>query len=198
MYVTSQYFQFYFVNIPPFVPFSTAYGYPIVMIYAPPENYLCLDSNTSLLASAHQESIDQNFINSIPSPGTVSLQSWISPTIDAGKANESASAAIGPSSAPLFARPSVFHFGPTLPSVDDDAILQSQIRHQIEFYFSENNLVRDTFLRSHMDENGWVQISVIAKFNRVALLCTDLEKIISVSCHPVLYVSTLLVIHWFV
>ena len=164
-----------------FFKLYAAYGYPIVMIYAPPENYMCLDSNTSLLASAASETIDQNYFGLQPSPSAVSLQGWVPPTVDAVKANESASTPIGPSSAPLFARSSVFHFGTALPSADDDVLLQSRIRHQIEFYFSENNLVRDTFLRSHMDEDGWVQISVIAKFNRVASLCTELDKIINVS-----------------
>lgn len=36
-------------------------------------------------------------------------------------------------------------------------------------YCSNENLVKDTYLRSNMDEQGWVPISLIAGFNRVSL-----------------------------
>nr|CDS15961.1 lupus la ribonucleoprotein [Echinococcus granulosus] len=155
------------------------FGYPVVMIYAAPENYIGLDPNAPLVTSAPPDSIDKSFLTSLPSPGAVSLPNWIPTTLDPTKANEAASVPIGINSVPLFVRPSVFHFDPTISPMDSDAILQSRILHQIEFYFSEDNLVRDTYLRSHMDEDGWVPISVIAKFNRVASLCTDLDRIIN-------------------
>ncbi|KAL5111322.1 La-related protein 1 [Taenia crassiceps] len=179
------------VQLPSFLPYSVhspssgqsqisaqPFGYPVVMIYAAPENYIGLDPSAPLMASAPPDSVDQSFLTSLPSPGTVGLPNWMSTNQNSAKANET-SIPIGLNSAQLFARPSVFHFDPTIPLMDGDAILQSRILHQIEFYFSEDNLVRDTFLRSHMDEDGWVPISVIAKFNRVASLCTDLDKIIN-------------------
>lgn len=150
------------------------------MIYAAPENYIGLDPSAPLVTSASPDSVDQSFITSLTPPGTVGLPNWMSATQDPAKANEATSIPIGLNSASLFVRPSVFHFDPTIPLMDGDSILQSRILHQIEFYFSEDNLVRDTFLRSHMDEDGWVPISVIAKFNRVASLCSDLDKIINV------------------
>ncbi|EUB63796.1 La-related protein [Echinococcus granulosus] len=159
--------------------YASSFGYPVVMIYAAPENYIGLDPNAPLVTSAPPDSIDKSFLTSLPSPGAVSLPNWIPTTLDPTKANEAASVPIGINSVPLFVRPSVFHFDPTISPMDSDAILQSRILHQIEFYFSEDNLVRDTYLRSHMDEDGWVPISVIAKFNRVASLCTDLDRIIN-------------------
>ncbi|KAL5961540.1 La-related protein 1, partial [Taenia solium] len=158
---------------------ASAFGYPVVMIYAAPENYIGLDPSTPLVTSAPPDSMDQSFLTSLPSPGTVGLPNWMSTNQDPAKANETNSVPIGLNPVPLFVRPSVFQFDPTVPLMDGDAVLQSRILHQIEFYFSEDNLVRDTFLRSHMDEDGWVPISVIAKFNRMASLCTDLDKIIN-------------------
>uniref|UniRef100_A0A0D3H9I0 HTH La-type RNA-binding domain-containing protein n=1 Tax=Oryza barthii TaxID=65489 RepID=A0A0D3H9I0_9ORYZ len=49
----------------------------------------------------------------------------------------------------------------------DQQNLQEDIRTQIEFYFSTNNLCHDTFLRRQMDDQGWVHIDVITKFNRM-------------------------------
>ena len=34
------------------------------------------------------------------------------------------------------------------------------MRLQIEYYFSVDNLVKDVFLRSKMDDHGWIAISV--------------------------------------
>jgi len=48
--------------------------------------------------------------------------------------------------------------------------LNEAILRQLEYYFSIDNLCKDLFLRSHMDEEGWVDISVIANFNRVRSL----------------------------
>ncbi|VDK41186.1 unnamed protein product [Taenia asiatica] len=180
------------VQLPSFLPYSVhsqspgqsqipaqPFGYPVVMIYAAPENYIGLDPSTPLVTPAPPDSMDQSFLTSLPSPGTVGLSNWMSTSQDPAKANETSSVPIGLNPVPLFVRPSVFQFDPTVALMDGDAVLQSRILHQIEFYFSEDNLVRDTFLRSHMDEDGWVPISVIAKFNRMASLCTDLDKIIN-------------------
>jgi len=35
-----------------------------------------------------------------------------------------------------------------------------QVRLQIEYYFSVDNLVKDVFLRSKMDDQGWIATSV--------------------------------------
>jgi hypothetical protein len=35
-----------------------------------------------------------------------------------------------------------------------------QVRLQIEYYFSVDNLVKDVFLRSKMDDHGWIAVSV--------------------------------------
>ena len=49
-----------------------------------------------------------------------------------------------------------------------------------EYYFSVDNLCKDMFLRKHMDSQGFVFLTVIADFNRIKQLTTDLEIIRSV------------------
>ncbi|KAI0499444.1 hypothetical protein KFK09_020347 [Dendrobium nobile] len=52
------------------------------------------------------------------------------------------------------------------------------ILKQIEYYFSSENLCSDLFLRSNMDNNGWVPIDLIAKFNRIKLLTDSIPFIL--------------------
>ncbi|KAG4389128.1 hypothetical protein GLYMA_06G022100v4 [Glycine max] len=47
--------------------------------------------------------------------------------------------------------------------------LTNTIANQIDYYFSDANLVKDEYLRSNMDEQGWVPISLIASFPRVVI-----------------------------
>ncbi|KAK4789718.1 hypothetical protein SAY86_017022 [Trapa natans] len=62
-----------------------------------------------------------------------------------------------------------------VPTIDPP--LHTKILHQIEYYFSVENLVKDTFLRQNMDEQGWVPISLIAGFRKVLNL-TDNKSVI--------------------
>lgn len=42
------------------------------------------------------------------------------------------------------------------------------VQKQIEYYFSEENLAKDAFLRSQLNAEGWVPIEIIANFRRLA------------------------------
>jgi len=53
------------------------------------------------------------------------------------------------------------------------------VRHQIEYYFSNENLEHDLFLRKKMDTNGYIPLSVIASFNRVKSLSQDFQLIVN-------------------
>jgi len=55
--------------------------------------------------------------------------------------------------------------------------LSSLVRSQLEYYFSIDNLIKDVYLRSHMDSKGFVLLSFIAQFNRLKQLTTDIELI---------------------
>ncbi|KAI5640397.1 hypothetical protein M9H77_00183 [Catharanthus roseus] len=47
-----------------------------------------------------------------------------------------------------------------------DPSLPALIVKQIDYYFSDANLIKDDYLRSNMDDQGWVPISLIASFPR--------------------------------
>ncbi|KAK7351769.1 hypothetical protein VNO77_11456 [Canavalia gladiata] len=56
--------------------------------------------------------------------------------------------------------------------------LTNTIVNQIDYYFSDANLVKDEFLRSNMDEQGWVPITLIASFPRVRSLTSNIKLIL--------------------
>ncbi|GAB4832958.1 hypothetical protein Ancab_006979 [Ancistrocladus abbreviatus] len=60
-----------------------------------------------------------------------------------------------------------------MPYMEPDFNLPFLIVKQIDYYFSDANLVRDDFLRSNMDDEGWVPIKLIANFPRVQHLIKD-------------------------
>ncbi|XP_011498532.1 PREDICTED: la-related protein 1B [Ceratosolen solmsi marchali] len=60
----------------------------------------------------------------------------------------------------------------------DNTTLKEYIRKQIEYYFSEENLLRDFFLRRKMDAQGFLPITLIASFHRVQALTTDVSLVI--------------------
>lgn len=65
---------------------------------------------------------------------------------------------------------------PYSPYVDQFALF-SMITTQVEYYFSVDNLLKDMYLRRHMDSQGFVSLEFIAAFNRIKHLSTDLELI---------------------
>lgn len=65
---------------------------------------------------------------------------------------------------------------PGMPAISQDQLLLA-VQQQIEYYFSMQNLVKDVFLRSKMNDEGWISLHVIASFNRVRMLTPDLAMI---------------------
>ncbi|KAG8660043.1 la-related protein 1C isoform X2 [Manihot esculenta] len=59
-----------------------------------------------------------------------------------------------------------------------DPQLHSKIVNQIDYYFSNENLIKDTFLRQNMDDQGWVPIKLIAGFNKVSHLTDNIQFIL--------------------
>jgi la-related protein 1 len=55
---------------------------------------------------------------------------------------------------------------------------QETIMHQVEYYFSEDNLVKDLFLRKKMDKKGWVKLELVLSFNKVKELKADYKSLI--------------------
>ncbi|KAK9108938.1 hypothetical protein Sjap_016998 [Stephania japonica] len=61
---------------------------------------------------------------------------------------------------------------------DPSPNLSKKVRKQIDYYFSEKNLVDDHFLKNLMDEQGWVSVQQIKEFKSedLSLLVSDLDK----------------------
>ncbi|KAJ7953166.1 la-related protein 1C-like [Quillaja saponaria] len=59
-----------------------------------------------------------------------------------------------------------------------DPQLHIKIVNQIDYYFSNENLIRDTYLRQNMDEQGWVPIKLIAGFKKVMHLTDNIQLIL--------------------
>lgn len=51
------------------------------------------------------------------------------------------------------------------------------ISQQIEYYFSVDNLIKDTFFRKHMDSQGYVFLNFVADFKRLKMLTTEYDLI---------------------
>merc|ERR1711892_812311 len=60
-----------------------------------------------------------------------------------------------------------------------DGVLKNYVKHQIEYYFSKDNLQRDFFLRRKMTSDGFLPVSLIARFNRVQQLSQDITFIVA-------------------
>ncbi|KAI8338340.1 hypothetical protein BC941DRAFT_422587 [Chlamydoabsidia padenii] len=59
------------------------------------------------------------------------------------------------------------------------APLYHSLQRQLEYYFSRQNLTKDTYLVSQMDPDLYVPIATIAKFKRVLDITSDMDIIVS-------------------
>ncbi|XP_053991285.1 uncharacterized protein LOC128883205 isoform X1 [Hylaeus volcanicus] len=55
--------------------------------------------------------------------------------------------------------------------------VRSALRRQIDFYFSDKNYWHDKFLQSRKDKEDWIPLVLVASFNRIRRLTTNLEFI---------------------
>lgn len=62
--------------------------------------------------------------------------------------------------------------------VDEETL--GKLRKQFEFYFSRENLVKDVYLRKHMDANGWISLQLLANFPMVRKLGVVMQDIANV------------------
>ncbi|OWZ06733.1 hypothetical protein PHMEG_00020974 [Phytophthora megakarya] len=56
-------------------------------------------------------------------------------------------------------------------------------KNQIEFYFTSDNLVRDIFLRQHMDVDGFVPLAFVGSFQAVYSVHQDYESLLEAMKH---------------
>jgi la-related protein 1 len=64
------------------------------------------------------------------------------------------------------------------PALTGEA-LKTKIRKQIEYYLSVNNLIKDNYLRAQMDAEGWIHLSIVTAFNKMASLSQDILEIVA-------------------
>ncbi|KAG2291326.1 hypothetical protein Bca4012_007278 [Brassica carinata] len=67
--------------------------------------------------------------------------------------------------------------GPVFYHVQDPP-LNIKLQNQIHYYFSEENLIKDTYLRDQMDDQGFAPLHVIAGFRKVAELTDNIQQIV--------------------
>lgn len=82
----------------------------------------------------------------------------------------------GPHPASLGHMP-MFTFAPMLYPMPDPH-LPFKILTQIDYYFSDDNLVKDIFLRQNMDRDGWVPINLIANFKKIREMTDNVQLIL--------------------
>mmetsp|Transcript_36864 Transcript_36864/g.85015 ORF Transcript_36864/g.85015 Transcript_36864/m.85015 type:complete len:430 (+) Transcript_36864:88-1377(+) len=70
------------------------------------------------------------------------------------------------------------NMGPALPQSEEERQnLKIQVQQQIDYYFCDDNLIKDMWLRKQMSEDGWVSIGLLAEFRRVKNMTTDINII---------------------
>lgn len=58
--------------------------------------------------------------------------------------------------------------------------IEQKIIKQIEYYFGDYNLGRDKFLKEQVKlDDGWIPLETLIKFNRLKILSTDFQQIVS-------------------
>ncbi|XP_064389881.1 la-related protein 4-like [Halichondria panicea] len=58
--------------------------------------------------------------------------------------------------------------------------LKATLMQQVEYYFSKDNLATDKYLLSQMDGDNFVPVTIVANFNQVKRLTTDIDLILEV------------------
>jgi la-related protein 1 len=64
-------------------------------------------------------------------------------------------------------------------------VVAAEVMSQIEYYFSVKNICQDSYLRSRMDNDGWVKLKEITRFPKLRALSVDVA-----ACAKVLRNST--------
>ncbi|KAK6495325.1 hypothetical protein TWF481_003349 [Arthrobotrys musiformis] len=78
-------------------------------------------------------------------------------------------------------RGSVSQGVPMHPDYEFTAAVQN-VMNQLSYYFSLDNMVKDTYLRSHMDGQGWIFLDIIAGFRKVKEMTKDNKTIVREAC----------------
>lgn len=70
-----------------------------------------------------------------------------------------------------------YFYNQTIPEYATD-VLKTRIIRQVDYYFSDENLPKDVYLRRKMDNDGYVPIALLTTFNNMRKMCTNPEIIL--------------------
>jgi len=56
--------------------------------------------------------------------------------------------------------------------------LKRHIKKQVEYYFSDENLKKDNFMKKNMDDEGYMNLSLIITFNMMQNICKDKQFVL--------------------
>lgn len=80
--------------------------------------------------------------------------------------------------------------GPKSPQVSEE--LKQKVKTQIEYYFSDENLLKDSFLLKHINRNkqGYVSLKLVASLRKIKSLTKDWEVVLeAVICSDLLDIN---------
>ncbi|RLN32374.1 hypothetical protein BBJ28_00024242, partial [Nothophytophthora sp. Chile5] len=83
---------------------------------------------------------------------------------------------------PQYDNNGTYYNGVYVPNPDIQVSAQ-WAKNQIEFYFTSDNLVRDIFMRQHMDVDGFVPLAFVGSFQAVYSVHQDYESLLEVMKH---------------
>lgn len=102
---------------------------------------------------------------------------YVSPQIDANNPNLNSITLTQPH-VPQVVDPNSNPFTlPLQPIIQTEEDLIKKIIFQVEYYFSDQNLAKDTYLKSHMDSQGRVDLKLVATFFRMRAMTNDCNLI---------------------
>ena len=61
----------------------------------------------------------------------------------------------------------------------DNNLINDFLKRQIEFYFGDLNYEKDSYLKSCEDENGFIDLDILMKFNKIKLMTQDKNILIN-------------------
>ncbi|KAK4993946.1 hypothetical protein LTR50_000161 [Elasticomyces elasticus] len=73
-------------------------------------------------------------------------------------------------------------YSTTAVPANDPYLIMSQVSTQVEYYFTLDNMLKDMYLRKHMDSQGYVLFDIVANFKRLKMISPDAD-IIKYVCH---------------
>lgn len=73
-------------------------------------------------------------------------------------------------------------YGVQANAADYFTLMHLTLKQQLAYYFSEANLIKDNYLKAHMDAQGFVLLDVIADFRRIRQISSESRDALRTAC----------------